>query len=80
MNNQQLIAEVNKLPQTLPVLRAKDDEGNGYGWVSDVSIGYIHRSELDTYEVDAVISEEDALEEYTSEEIARDLVKVAVIY
>jgi hypothetical protein len=80
MDKPQLIEEINKLPEGVPFLKAKDDEGNGYTWVSDFAIGYIHRSEEDSYEVDSVISEDEAEEEFTPEEIARDLKKVVVIY
>lgn len=80
MNKQQLIAEINNLPDDVEFLSSKDDEGNGYRWISGVSLEYIHKSEADSYEIDYVSSEEDVREDYSEEEIRDDMVKVAVIW
>ena len=85
MNKPQLDAKFNKIPSDLPILKAKDDEGNGFNWVNDVSIGYIHKSEINDYIVEMVMSPED-LEDLKDEDwmddenIEDDYVKVAVIW
>ena len=80
MNKQQLIEEIAKLPDDIEFLSAKDDEGNGYRWVSGISLDYIHRSEEDSYEVESLLSEDDVQDDYTDDEVANDLKKVAVIW
>lgn len=80
MNKQQLIEEINKLPDDIEFLSSKDDEGNGYRWISGVSLEYIHRSEENDYEVEFVLTDEDVREDYTDEEVAQYLKKVAVIW
>lgn len=80
MNKQQLLEEIAKLPDDIVFLSAKDDEGNGYRWVSGISHDYIHRSEEGSYEVESLLSEDDVQDDYTPEEIARDLKEVAVIW
>jgi hypothetical protein len=86
MNKKQLIESINKLPDDIEILSAKDDEGNGFNWVGDVSIGYIHKSEINDYNVEMVMSPED-LEDYKDEwgidddeNIEDEYVKVAVIW
>lgn len=80
MNKPQLIEEINKLPDDIEFLSATDDEGNGYRWISGISVDYIHKSENNGWETDSVLSEEDVQEDYTEQEIADNLVKVAVIW
>lgn len=80
MNKQQLLDAVLALPDDIDILASKDDEGNGYRWVSGISLEYIHESENTGWETESVMSEEDIRdEEYTEADIA-DLVKVAVIW
>lgn len=58
----QLIKELLELDPTLPVLSARDPEGNGYNQVSEVYTGY--RAEaINTYEYIELIHEEDIAEE-----------------
>lgn len=80
MNKSQLIEEINKLPDDIEFLSAKDDEGNGYRWINGISLEYIHKSENNGWEAESVLSEEDVQDDYTEQEIADDLVKVAVIW
>lgn len=80
MNKQQLLAEINKLPDDIEFLSATDDEGNAYRWVSGVSVDYIRKDEAESYEVESVLSEEDVKDDYTDEETAAILQKVAVIW
>lgn len=80
MNKQQLIEEINKLPDNIEFLSAKDDEGNGYRWISGISIEYVHKSEVNDYEVEMVTTEEDLQEDYTAEEVAEQFTKVAVVW
>jgi len=80
MNKSQLIEEINKLPDDIEFLSAKDDEGNGYRWISGISVDYILKSEEHDYEIEYLISEEDVRDDYTPEEVAGQLKKVAVIW
>jgi hypothetical protein len=80
MNKSQLIEEINKLPDNIEFLSAKDDEGNGYRWVSGISVDYIHKSEKDAWEIESLLSEDDVKDDYTEQEIADDLIPVAVIW
>lgn len=80
MNKQQLIEEISKLPDDIEILSAKDDEGNGYRWISEISVEYVHKSELNDYEVEMVTTEEDLQDDYTEEEVAENFSKVAVIW
>jgi len=80
MNKSQLIEEINKLPDDIEFLSSKDDEGNGYRWVSGISVDYIHKSEENDWEIESLLSEDDAKESYTDEEIAKYLKKVATIW
>lgn len=80
MNKQQLIEEINKLPDDIEFLSAKDDEGNGYRWINGISLEYIHKDENTGWEAESVESEEDIHEDYTEQEIADNFVKVAVIW
>ena len=80
MNKPELIDLINKLPDDIQFLSAADDEGNSYRWISGVSVDYIHKDEVEDYIVDSVLSEEDAKEDFTEEEIKEQLVKVAVIW
>ena len=80
MNKQQLIEEINKLPDDIEFLKAKDDEGNGYNWISGISLEYIHKSEADDWQIECVITEEDIEDDYTPEEVEQNLKKVAVIW
>jgi len=81
----QLVEAVNKMPDGIKFLSAKDDEGNGFTWVTDVSIGYVHKSEINDYTVEMVLSPED-LEDLKDEDwvdddnIEDDYVQVAVIW
>lgn len=80
MNKPELIDLINKLPDDIQFLSATDDEGNSYRWINGVSVEYIHKYEAEDYIVDSVLSEEDAKEDFTEEEIKEQLVKVAVIW
>jgi hypothetical protein len=80
MNKQQLIEEINKLPDDVDILSAKDDEGNGYRWINGISLEYIDKSEDTGWETESVMSEEDVREDYTDEEAAKYLKRVAVIW
>jgi hypothetical protein len=80
MNKQQLIEEINKLPDDVDILSAKDDEGNGYRWISGISLEYIDRSDDTGWETESVLSEEDIRDDYTDEEIEKVFKKVAVIW
>jgi hypothetical protein len=80
MNKQQLIEEISKLPDDVEILSAKDDEGNGYRWINGISLEYIDKSEDTGWEIDSVISEEDVRDDYTEEEIAKYLKRVAIIW
>lgn len=80
MNKQQLIEEINKLPDDIEFLSAKDDEGNGYRWVSGISIDYIRKEDSEAWEIDSLLSEYDVQDEYSPEEVERDLTKVAVLW
>jgi hypothetical protein len=80
MNKPQLIEEINKLPDDIEFLSAKDDEGNGYRWVSGISVDYIRKVDEEEYEIEGLLSEDDVQDGYTPEEIDRDLKKVAVIW
>lgn len=80
MNKQQLLDQISKLPDDIEFLASKDDEGNGYRWIEGVSVDYIHKSENNGYETDSVLSEEEVRDDYTEQEIAEDLVKVAIIW
>lgn len=80
MNKQQLIEEINKLPDDVDILSAKDDEGNGYRWINGISLEYIDKSEDTGWETESVMSEEDIRDDYTDEEIALYLKRVAVIW
>lgn len=80
MNKQQLIEEINKLPDDVDILSSKDDEGNGYRWINGISLEYIDKSEDTGWETDSVMSEEDIRDDYTEEEIALYLKRVAVIW
>lgn len=85
MNKPQLFTKFDKIPDNLPILKARDDEGNGFDWVGDVSIGYIHKSEINDYTIEMVMSAED-LEDLKDEDwmdddnIEDDYVAVAVIW
>ena len=80
MNKPELIDLINKLPDDIEFLSATDDEGNSYRWISGVSVEYIRKEEAEEYIVESVLSEEDAKEDYTDEEINTQLKKVAVIW
>jgi hypothetical protein len=80
MNKQQLIEEINKLPDDVDILSAKDDEGNGYRWINGISLEYIDKSEDSGWEVESVMSQEDIEDDYTPEEVEKYLKKVAVIW
>jgi hypothetical protein len=80
MNKSQLIEEINKLPEDIEFLSAKDDEGNGYRWVSGISVDYIRKEDSEAWEIESLLSEDDVQEDYSPEEIERDLTKVAVIW
>lgn len=80
MNKQQLIEEINKLPDDVDILSAKDDEGNGYRWISGISLEYIDKSEANDWEIEMVLTQEDIEDDYTPEEIEQHLKKVAVIW
>jgi hypothetical protein len=80
MNKSQLIDEINKLPDNIEFLSAKDDEGNGYRWVSGISVDYIRKEDSEEWEIESLLSEDDVQEDYSPEEIERDLTKVAVIW
>jgi hypothetical protein len=80
MNKQQLIEEINKLPDDIEFLSSKDDEGNGYRWISGISVEYVHKSEVNDYEVEMVTTEEDLQDDYTPEEVVEQFTKVAVIW
>ncbi len=80
MNKSQLIEEINKLPDDIEFLSAKDDEGNGYRWISGISVDYIRKADEDEYEIEGLLSEDDVQDDYTEQEIADDLKKVAVIW
>lgn len=80
MNKSQLIEEINKLPDDIEFLSSKDDEGNGYRWVNGISVDYIHKSEEHDYEIESLLSEDDAKEYYTDEEIKEHLKKVATFW
>lgn len=85
MNKPQLIELINKLPDDIdiPILSAKDDEGNGYRWISDISLAYVHKSEVNDYEIEMVCTDEDLEElanEWDDENIADDYTPVAVIW
>lgn len=80
MNKSQLIEEINKLPDDIEFLSAKDDEGNGYRWVSGISVDYIRKEDADAWEIDSLLSEDDVQDDYTEQEISDDLKKVAVIW
>jgi hypothetical protein len=80
MNKQQLIEEINKLPDDVDILSSKDDEGNGYRWINGISIEYIEKSDDNGWETESVMSEEDLRDDYTDEEIAKIFKKVAVIW
>jgi hypothetical protein len=81
MNKQQLLEEVNKLPDDVDILSSKDDEGNGYRWINGISLEYIDRSEDSGWEVESVMTEEDIREDgYTDDEIEKVFKRVAVIW
>lgn len=80
MNKQELIAEINKLPDDIEFLSSTDDEGNSYRWLSGVSLEYIRKEEADSWEIDSVMSEEDVREDYEEDEVDLYLKKVAVIW
>lgn len=80
MNKQQLIEEINKLPDDVDILSSKDDEGNGYRWINGISLEYIDKSEDTGWEIDSVLTEEDIRDDYTEEEIAKVFKRVAVIW
>jgi len=80
MNKSQLIEEINKLPDNIEFLSSKDDEGNGYRWISGISVDYIRKEESESWEIESLLSEDDVQEDYSPEEIERDLTKVAVIW
>jgi hypothetical protein len=80
MNKQQLIEEINKLPDNVDILSSKDDEGNGYRWINGISLEYIDKSEDNGWEVDSVLTEEDIRDDYTEEEAAKIFKRVAVIW
>lgn len=80
MNKLQLIDEINKLPDDIEFLSAKDDEGNGYRWVSGISVDYIRKEDSEAWEIESLLSEEDVQDEYSPEEVERDLTKVAVLW
>ena len=80
MNKQQLIEEINKLPDDIEFLSAKDDEGNGYRWVSGISVDYIRKEDSEAWEIESLLSEDDVQDDYTEQEIADELTKVAVIW
>lgn len=80
MNKQQLIDEINKLPDDIEFLKAKDDEGNGYNWVSGISLEYVHKSEVNDWQIEMIMTEEDLEEDYSPEEVAENFTKVAVIW
>ena len=80
MNKQELITEINKLPDDIEFLSSTDDEGNSYRWISGVSLEYIRKEEADSWEIDSVMSEEDVREDYEEDEVDLHLKKVAVIW
>ena len=80
MNKQQLLEEINKLPDDIDILSSKDDEGNGYRWINGISLEYIDKSEDTGWETDSVMSEEDIMDDYTEEEVELYLKRVAVIW
>ena len=80
MNKQELITEINKLPDDIEFLSSTDDEGNSYRWISGVSLEYIRKEEADSWEIDSVMSEEDVREDYEEDEVDLYLKKVAVIW
>lgn len=80
MNKQQLLAEINKLPDDIQFLSATDDEGNSYRWISGISVDYIRKDEAEDYLIESVLSEEDAKEDYSDEEVSLYLQKVAVVW
>jgi len=80
MNKQQLLEEINKLPDDVDILSTKDDEGNGYRWINGISLEYIDKSEDTGWETESVMSEEDVKEDYTDAEAELYLKRVAVIW
>lgn len=80
MNKQQLIEEINKLPDDVDILSAKDDEGNGYRWINGISLEYIEKSEDTGWETESVLTEEDIRDDYSEDEIAKIFKRVAVIW
>jgi hypothetical protein len=80
MNKPELIAAINKLPDDIEFLSPKDDEGNGYRWLTGVSLEYIRKDEAEGWEIDSVLSEDDVEEDYTPEEVELLLKKVAIIW
>jgi len=75
-----MLEAINKLPDNIEFLSAKDDEGNGYRWVSGISVDYIRKEDSEAWEIESLLSEEDVKDEYSTEEITNDLVPVAVIW
>ena len=71
MNKQQLIDEINKLPDDVDILSAKDDEGNGYRWINGISLEYIDRAEDSGWECETVLTQEDIEDDYTPEEVEK---------
>lgn len=58
MNVGELIKELQELDPNLPVLTARDPEGNGYNLTSTVYTGYRAES-LDSYEYNELVHQED---------------------
>jgi hypothetical protein len=80
MDKPQLLEAINKLPDNIRFLSPKDDEGNGYRWLSGVSVDYIRNEDLEEYEPEGVLSEDDVKDDYSEEEIEELLTPVAVLW
>lgn len=81
MNKSQLIEAVNKLPDDVEgILVAKDAEGNEFHLLDEFSIQYVDEHELDSGDIESIMSEEDILEDLETTRIPDSFKKVAVIW
>jgi hypothetical protein len=81
MNKTQLIEAVSKLPDDVQgILVAKDAEGNSFHLLDEFSIQYVDENELDSGDIESILSEEDILEDEEVDKVPESFKKVAVIW
>lgn len=81
MNKTQLIEAVNKLPDDVQgVLVSTDAEGNEFHLLDEFSIQYVDETELESGDIESILSEEDILEDEEVSKVPDSFKKVVVIW